>query len=79
MFVDPLAEPVGMPRNDRARELFFDYVRAMKPHVAIEALSPVYGDAVVFDDPVWFKPIVPVRPDILAAGSASGPRKLTVA
>jgi hypothetical protein len=41
MFVGILAEPAGLSRNDRATELFFDYVRAMKPHVAIESLSPI--------------------------------------
>jgi hypothetical protein len=58
MFVGILAEPAGLSRNDRATELFFDYVRAMKPHVAIESLSPIHGPAVVFDEPVWLSVII---------------------
>jgi hypothetical protein len=54
MFVDELATPKELPRNERATKLYRDFLSERFPDVARDDMPHIAGTAIVFDEQVWF-------------------------
>jgi hypothetical protein len=54
MFVDALAVPKDLPRNERATAIYREHLLTKHPHLDSESLPYMAGTAVLFEEPVWF-------------------------
>jgi hypothetical protein len=53
MFVDALAGPKELPRNERATEFFRAAILRRHPRLDVNDLPEIAGTAILFDEKVW--------------------------